>query len=251
MNRTRNQKSYSQYGQDLLVQKFFAVHPPVNRFFVDAGAFDGQTHSNSRLLFESGWSGICIEPETTAFESLQELYRGTDVTCCRVAASDFSGEAALHVPRIDDQSEGLLASIADKSKWRFQIDQWSQERVAVTTIEELLDSFGKEPSFVTIDVEGEDLPALRGINLRRYKPDLIVIEHARRSDRLLMKREAKEFGYRLWLDNGTDLFLALHVGWQLWPTSLFYLVRGLIRPIRDVIRLRSRLRSWTRERHDT
>ena len=47
-----------------------------NRFFVEAGAFDGEIISNS-LYFETklGWSGVLIEPNPAAFNMLLTKHR--------------------------------------------------------------------------------------------------------------------------------------------------------------------------------
>ena len=53
---------FSQTGQDrLLFEHFFRGKR--NGVFVDVGAYDGTTFSNT-LFFERsmGWSGLCVEP---------------------------------------------------------------------------------------------------------------------------------------------------------------------------------------------
>jgi hypothetical protein len=51
----------SQYGQDFFVLE--ALGGMRNGFFLDSGAADGVSSSNTHLLEESfGWNWICIEP---------------------------------------------------------------------------------------------------------------------------------------------------------------------------------------------
>jgi hypothetical protein len=54
-------QSFSQHGQDAFVYETFFKNDGGQGFFVDVGAYDGVTFSNS-LFFERhlGWSGICI-----------------------------------------------------------------------------------------------------------------------------------------------------------------------------------------------
>ena len=63
--------SYSQYGQDVyLINSIFPDR--INGYFVDVGAYDGITLSNTFILEKHlGWSGICIEPNPEAFEKLR------------------------------------------------------------------------------------------------------------------------------------------------------------------------------------
>jgi len=46
-------------------------HPPS---FIDVGAYDGVTYSNTRALVDLGWSGLMIEPGLTAFQQLLRNY---------------------------------------------------------------------------------------------------------------------------------------------------------------------------------
>ena len=65
-------ESYSQHGQDLYVYETFFKNSAAKGCFVEIGAYDGVTLSNT-LLFERhlGWSGLCIEPLPSAFEKLR------------------------------------------------------------------------------------------------------------------------------------------------------------------------------------
>ena len=61
--------SKAQYGQDDAVFELFKGKQ--NGFFIEAGAYDGETYSNS-LKFELklNWTGILVEPNPDNFESL-------------------------------------------------------------------------------------------------------------------------------------------------------------------------------------
>lgn len=67
-------KCYGQLGQDLLALVFFLSHPAEHKVFLDVGAFDGISFSNTRLFFEKGWSGICTEPCLKNYKKLKLLY---------------------------------------------------------------------------------------------------------------------------------------------------------------------------------
>src|SRR6188768_2156012 len=47
--------------------------------FMDVGAYQGTTFSNTRALAELGWSGVCIEPSPPAFWGLMQNYKGNTV----------------------------------------------------------------------------------------------------------------------------------------------------------------------------
>src|SRR5690349_12765331 len=71
----------SQYGQDLLVLELLGGMR--GGFFLDSGAADGVSSSNTLLLEQSyGWKGICVEPNSTLFTQLVRNRRCTCVNCC-------------------------------------------------------------------------------------------------------------------------------------------------------------------------
>ena len=65
------EKYYSQIGQDKFVNEFFKGK--LNGVFVDIGAHDGESGSNSLFLEKHrNWSGICIEPGPAEYKKLEE-----------------------------------------------------------------------------------------------------------------------------------------------------------------------------------
>ena len=61
-----------------IIEQIFDRIGVKNGFFVEFGAWDGIFGSNTRKLFNSGWSGILIEPEEDRFLELQKNYQDSD-----------------------------------------------------------------------------------------------------------------------------------------------------------------------------
>ena len=61
---------YSQYGEDYLICAFFQAKR--SGVFIDVGAFDGKHLSNTYMLEQQGWTGICVEPHPEFFRRLQQ-----------------------------------------------------------------------------------------------------------------------------------------------------------------------------------
>ncbi len=73
---------YSQRGDDGIIREILHRLGLVCGFFVEFGAWDGIHHSNTRLLFEKGWSGMFIEGDPTKARHLKENYTAfPDVVC--------------------------------------------------------------------------------------------------------------------------------------------------------------------------
>lgn len=71
----------SQLGQDRIVDEY--LHGKRNGVFVDIGAYDGVTFSNTLMLErERGWTGICIEPLPDVCAELRKNRRCICVQAC-------------------------------------------------------------------------------------------------------------------------------------------------------------------------
>jgi len=68
---TNNQLWKSQFGQDIFCfNKYF--HDRMTGTFVDIGASDGFTFSNTWAYEKIGWNGLCLEPRPNMFEKLKQ-----------------------------------------------------------------------------------------------------------------------------------------------------------------------------------
>ena len=235
--------TYSQYGQDVVIRKFFRVVRPRVHFFVDVGAFDGVTYSNTRSLFEEGWSGLCFEPTRRNYERLAALYMGTRVRTLPLAVSDHEGTAELHVATIPGHEDygSDVSSLSQHETQRWPEYHWHAESVRVTTLTKALDDQGITGfDCLCVDTEGEDLNVLRGLDLCRFRPSLIVVEHGtehRRDLRSLLS----QYGYVLWLDNGVDLFMVERVPLRLMPMMALNRLWWISSRVREGVALRSRI----------
>ena len=71
----------SQLGQDKIVDEYFRGKR--HGVFVDIGAYDGLTFSNTLMLErERDWTGICIEPLPDIFAELRKNRRCICVQAC-------------------------------------------------------------------------------------------------------------------------------------------------------------------------
>lgn len=62
---------YSQHNEEEVILDFFGN---AKGKFLDVGAHDGETHSNTLALAERGWAGVLMEPGHDAYEALWRRY---------------------------------------------------------------------------------------------------------------------------------------------------------------------------------
>jgi FkbM family methyltransferase len=142
-------ESRAQAGQDIFVHR---LHPEPG-YFVDVGAHDGVTHSNTYALEEIGWTGLCIEPNVEAFKALVEIRR------CRslpVVASSTYAMTSFDGTRVTAAGTSMLAA-------------------PLTALLEVVHA-PTEIGYLSIDVEGHELEVLDGMDFDRWTVDLLTIE---------------------------------------------------------------------------
>lgn len=217
-------KNYAQMEQDLIALEFFRFHPVTHKIFLDVGAFDGISFSNTRLLFEQGWNGVCMEPVLKNYQKLESLYRDTNVITIRAAAADYEGEMVLNVatvPWAEDWGSDV-SSPSDDALERWPEYIWEKESVPVMTVNTILKKNDMlHVDFVSIDVEGHEKAVLRGFDLQMYSPDLLVVEYSSRKGRMELIHYMKQHGYSLWVDNGQDIFFVHNHVLKNWKVFLF------------------------------
>ena len=75
----QNKRKEYEYNQnDYIIEEIFKRIGVKNGFFVEFGAWDGIFGSNTRRLFNNGWSGILIEPNKDRFQDLEKNYENND-----------------------------------------------------------------------------------------------------------------------------------------------------------------------------
>jgi hypothetical protein len=96
-------RSYSNFGEDALIEGLLARISLRHRYAVDIGAGDGETMSNSYRLFRSGWDGLAAEWDGPKFAKLAFRYApfpGARLARARVTPDNVLGLlAAAEAPR--------------------------------------------------------------------------------------------------------------------------------------------------------
>jgi FkbM family methyltransferase len=164
---------FSALGPLLLGRKGF------ERTVVDVGANDGFYSSNSYPFIARGWQALLIEPHPAAFQKAKQLHRKREqVLLLNAACSDRDGELELHTSTTDDGgSHSFLGETAGDPNDPVR-SPGASFHVKVHRLEKLLDEFNIPRDFglLTIDTEGHDFSVLRGANLTRYRPRVIITE---------------------------------------------------------------------------
>lgn len=159
-------------------------------FFIEVGANDPHSGSQTWLLEQNGWRGILVEPQSALCEKLRPARKNAQVFQVACSAPGKEGEATLHIGTQDGLS--TLEKQIDSHDVQFA----RTERVKITTLDKVLDEARVDAiDFLSIDVEGHEIEVMRGLNFEKYRPSLILIEDGVRN--LDKHRFLKQRGYRL------------------------------------------------------
>lgn len=172
----------SQAGQDRFVNEHF-FHNRSSGFFLDIGAHDGQSFSNT-WFFEKdlGWSGICFEPLPHLFKQLREC---RNCTCINACVSDVHGSLPfLHVDSCDEMLSGLCATFNEHKLNAVMADiahfggQCKVLQLPSVRLDDILKAHNvTHIDFLSLDVEGHELEVLKSIDFSQVIIDVITVEN--------------------------------------------------------------------------
>lgn len=169
---------YSQFGQDkFLYENYFKNIK--KGFFLDIGAHDGVTGSNTFLFEKLGWEGICLEPIPSVFE---KLIKNRSCTSLNIALSDIEGEEEfLVLEGYTEMLSGIIKNYDSRHLRRIETELKSMGgkknniKCKTTTFDKL--NLPETIDFISLDVEGSELSILKTIDFKHYKINFISIEN--------------------------------------------------------------------------
>lgn len=144
--------------------------------FVEAGAHDGFTQSNTYgLERHAGWTGLLVEPVPDLARRAARRRPQSRVVNCALVGPDHAGDS------IDIHFGDLHSSVRDPDHARAGLATTSASGYTATvparTLSALLDEAAMDaPDLIVLDLEGHELEALRGLDLGRHAPRLLVVE---------------------------------------------------------------------------
>jgi len=166
---------YTRNREDVMLQRAFAGIE--QGFYLDVGAFTPVFDSNTYGLYTRGWRGICIEPQVYFDDDWRRL-RPRD-TLLHVLAGAEPGERKLYEFLPHAQLATTSAEVAAAHRGVYGTSTVSARPIPVRTLCEVLDEHlppGQPLHLASIDVEGAEAEALQGLDLRRHRPWVLVLE---------------------------------------------------------------------------
>ena len=164
-------KSYSMLGEDLVVNNFFKNK--TNGTYVDVGCYHPIDGNNTHLLFRNGWNGINIDLNKISID-LFNIARKNDENF-RVAVSNKSKKIKFYYRKKINMLNTINKKFANNSfKKGYSIDYIQARTLSSILKESKLKN--KKIDFLNIDIEGNEINALKTLDFKIYRPKLICVE---------------------------------------------------------------------------
>ena len=157
---------YSQFGEDVVLRELMGKRHPKGSY-LDIGCYHPRKHSNTYFLYKLGWSGMLIDIEKAKLIACKMIRPRDKTLLC--AVSNSKGTVPFYAPKKYSVLTSLI-KLNDKFKQIGTVEQ--------KTISEIIDIDlnGNCPTVLSIDIEGKDYDAIKGINFKRHTPKFILIE---------------------------------------------------------------------------
>ncbi len=144
--------------------------------FIEVGGNHPTGGSQTWHLAQRGWTGIIVEPLQKYYDLLVEKRPESAIVKAACTSPEKAGTILLYIP-----AEDGFATV-EPNKDDFDVQYVGSESVVAKTLDSIIEEWRKDFKkgdrirFLSVDVEGHELDVLIGVDLKKNRPDLILIE---------------------------------------------------------------------------
>jgi FkbM family methyltransferase len=147
------------------------LNPQSRGFYVDIGAYQPRSKSNTYKLYLSGWSGITIEPNPDVAPSFKKV-RPRDMHL-NIGVSNSASELTYY-----KFAEANTNSFDPRWEQRTGSDVIERQLIKCVTLTDVLDQHcrNRQIDLLSVDCEGYDMQVLESLDWGRYRPTVVIVE---------------------------------------------------------------------------
>lgn len=185
---------YGQFQTDKYISEYFDEN--YIGTCIDVGAENPIDGSNTYFFEQKGWDTYCIDANPNQYLRLQEHRKKAFSFAC---GNENLKEVEFTICSIFNGSvQGAVSSLKVDERLLSDHMQYNPVLTKVKVSVRTLNSFLEEQKvekidFLSIDTEGTELDVLKGFDINKYKPKLMVIENNYNYDEI--ENYLKDFGF--------------------------------------------------------
>lgn len=177
----RTRCSYSQSGEDAVLDYFFSNLQIEKPSYLDIGAHHPSYLSNTYRFYLKGSQGACVEPDPDLCREIRRL-RPRDL-CLNVGIGDGKRKRAtlyrMSTATLNTFSRAEAKAYTQSGNYGPQ-SVIGELQVELLTLNQVIERhLSACPEFVSVDIEGLDESVLRSFDFRRWRPKAFCVETVR------------------------------------------------------------------------
>lgn len=202
-------KSYAEKGEDLALAAM--MRKVENGYYVEVGCYHPIQKSNTFHLYKQGWHGVVIDANPVHLDTYRRIRTKDIVVEAVVSNSDYETELIC----FQESAYSTISQTTSKAVNSHSAGNRSVRNVRTKTLTKILDECDTPQAFnlLSIDCEGHDFEVLQSLDLKRYQPEVIIIEDHKFSiehwEENNIVRHLKPYGYKLSAFCLNNLYLTL------------------------------------------
>ena len=169
-SKTNKRVPSSRWGVDLILNDIFKNKK--KGFYIDIGCHHPLINNHTFLFYRRGWSGINIDLDFNSIDMFK-FFR----------PRDFNKQAALSNDILNTEFYFYHNRAAKNTiSKQFGLDAPKVKKIKTNTLNNLIYELklqNQKIDFINIDVEGNELNVLKGFDLKKFKPKVILLEYIR------------------------------------------------------------------------
>jgi FkbM family methyltransferase len=177
-------KSYSQCGEDIIVDFLFEGLGIKKPTYADIGTHHPSFINNTYLFYKRGSRGLCVEPDPILFNDIKK-HRKRDV-CLNIGVGDITQKSAEYYVMTSKTMSTFSRDEVEMYQKSNRYGSQKIEKVINVPLISINEIASKYPEyfcdFVSLDTEGLDLKIIKSFDFSKFRPKVWCVETIARGE---------------------------------------------------------------------
>lgn len=173
-----NKKTWSQSGEDTILAYIFYVLgiKTEDIEYLDLGANHAKELSNTYYFYNKGAKGVLVEANPQLIGELK-YYRHRDIILNKAVSINDGENVDFYILNGDGLSTMDKKSAEEACRLNSVLRIEEVKTVETISINRIIEKyFEKAPTFISIDIEGQEIELINSIDFEKYRPLVIIVE---------------------------------------------------------------------------